>query len=500
MLEDNIYKLLFENSSEGFIITSDKAIIERVNTRAIELFGYNHEDEMVGNPIEILIPKKYHKNHVNDRNAYAENPTKRQMGKAKALFGERKDGSTFPVEVGLNHYMINGERKILALVLDITERKKQEDYIAKLNKELEQKVELRTKELKQSQLLYQQIARNFPNGTINVFDKDLKYIFVEGTELFKRGITSSQLIGKRYVDLLPEEVKSKIQEELPAVFDGVSKQFDIQIKDYHYQISAVPLFNENKIDQILVVEKDITKEKTAEINLGMALEHEKELNELKSRFVSMASHEFRTPLSTINSSASLLAKYQLTEQQDKRDKHVDRIKNAVSNMVEILNDFLSLSKLEEGIIQANKETFDLKEMLGEICDEMKGNIEKGQRLKTNLSSSIMISTDKKILRNILYNLISNALKYSFPESEINCLVEEDQNSIKINISNKGIGIPEKDQKNLFKRFFRAENATNIEGTGLGLNIVEKYVRLLNGIITFESIENETTTFTVELPK
>lgn len=169
-------------------------------------------------------------------------------------------------------------------------------------------------------------------------------------------------------------------------------------------------------------------------------------------------------------------------------------------MVEILNDFLSLSKLEEGIIQANKETFDLKEMLGEICDEMKGNIEKGQRLKTNLSSSIMISTDKKILRNILYNLISNALKYSFPESEINCLVEEDQNSIKINISNKGIGIPEKDQKNLFKRFFRAENATNIEGTGLGLNIVEKYVRLLNGIITFESIENETTTFTVELPK
>lgn len=500
MEEENIYKLLFDNSSEGFIITSDKAIIEKVNARSLELFGYDSADELIGQPIEVLIPREYHKKHVHNRDEYAKNPTKRQMGKAMTLYGLKKDEDKFPVEVGLNHYTLNGEKKILALISDITDRKKQEDYIAQLNKDLEKKVEKRTKELHQSQLLYQQIARNFPNGTINVFDEDLKYVFVEGTELFKRGITSSQLIGKNYLNLLPKEVKSKMQQELPDVFKGSTKQFNIQIKDQYFQINAVPLFNEGKIDQILVVEKDITREKTAEINLETALQHEKELNELKSRFVSMASHEFRTPLSTINSSASLLGKYTLTEQQEKRDKHVDRIKNAVSNMVDILNDFLSLSKLEEGIIEANIETFDLRNLFNEICDEMKDNVDKGQTLHSNLTTSLEISTDQKILRNVLYNLISNALKYSFPETEITCTVENKDDSIKINITNYGIGIPKAEQKNLFKRFFRAGNATNIEGTGLGLNIVEKYVKLLNGIITFESIENETTTFTVVLPK
>lgn len=230
-----------------------------------------------------------------------------------------------------------------------------------------------------------------------------------------------------------------------------------------------------------------------------SLEREKELNELKSRFVSMASHEFRTPLSAILSSISLIDSYQKEEQAEKRKKHTERIKASVRNLVDILNDFLSLDKLEQGKVEIKTAKIDLPEFAEDIIEEVSGMLKQGQKINFSHNGEKEIVQDRKVLKNILLNLLSNAIKYSLENKEIYFLMEVHKDLVSIKVKDEGIGIPEEDQENLFGKFFRAKNATNISGTGLGLNIVKKYVELLDGNISFISKYNEGTTFTVELP-
>lgn len=237
-----------------------------------------------------------------------------------------------------------------------------------------------------------------------------------------------------------------------------------------------------------------------EQELRKAIEKERELNTLKSRFVSMASHEFRTPLSTILSSADLLEMYTSEDQQDKRLKHTTRIKSAVNNLISILNDFLSLSKLEEGKITVTPVEFNLEEFCEEVMDDVQAILKPGQVLQHHgLSPEVLVTLDKKMLKNVFINLFSNAIKYSEAGSSIDCFVSVENAELNISIQDHGIGIPEEEQQHLFTRFFRAHNAENISGTGLGLNIVKRYVELMNGRIHFESVLGVGTTFHVHIP-
>jgi signal transduction histidine kinase len=230
------------------------------------------------------------------------------------------------------------------------------------------------------------------------------------------------------------------------------------------------------------------------------LEREKELNELKSRFVSMASHEFRTPLAGIMTSISLIGKYVGDENQPKRDRHVQTIKKSVRNLTSILNDFLSLDKLEQGKITSNPIQFDFVSFLAELAEEFRETSQKNQNLVLEHKDlSIFLYLDREMIRNVLVNLISNAVKYSPEASTITLSSEVKGDRLVVSIKDQGMGIPEADQRHLFERFFRAKNVTNLQGTGLGLNIVKRYLDLMNGMISFESKENTGTTFTVSLP-
>ena len=266
-----------------------------------------------------------------------------------------------------------------------------------------------------------------------------------------------------------------------------------EMRQLNFNLESTVLQRTTELQKILF-ELEASKE-----HLTKALEKEKEINDLKSRFVSMASHEFRTPLSTVLSSISLLAKYNTTEDQPKRDKHIDRIKSSVKTLTDILNEFLSLGKIEEGKVEVKSELFDISEFINRISNEMNVLLKPGQEIKYEHFGNICTYTDSILLKHVIINLVSNAIKFS-PENAIitiTCKVDNEKTTIKI--TDQGIGIPIADQIHLFERFFRATNATNIQGTGLGLHIVGRYIEILSGSISYLSELEKGSTFTIVLP-
>lgn len=497
--ETKPFELLFETAAEGFVITNSRGCIERVNQTACKMFGYTRE-EMTGLQVEALLPEQLVSHHHKHREGFVKNPHQRPMGQGLDLRGRKKDGETFPLEISLNHFNEEGEVKVMALIMDITQRKTYEERIKSLNLSLEKKVQQRTAELKESQRLYNLIARNYPRGTINVFDKDLRYVFAEGQEMYKSGVTSDHLVGKPYLDFLPDEIRPIMRTRLETVLNGENHTFELELNEEWYLINTVGLEAEDgSIEGILLVEQNISDRKTAETKLEQALEKEQQLSELKSRFVSMASHEFRTPLSSILSSLSLLERYDDDKFAAKRPKHYKRIRSSVRHLTNILNDFLSLEKVESGNVGVNFSRFNLEELVTEIVSQVKQITKKDQKIQFRYNGPSEVVADQNMLQVICNNLLSNAIKYSNEGKIIDVAVSTTAKDTVIRVKDQGIGIPLDEQEHLFERFFRARNATNIEGTGLGLNIVSRYLKMLGGHIDFESVPDEGTTFFVTIP-
>jgi PAS domain S-box-containing protein len=283
-----------------------------------------------------------------------------------------------------------------------------------------------------------------------------------------------------------EEALKRSEEQLLVYASELEKKVQSRTEDLNATITAL--------------EKEIQERKRAEDEARKALDRERELNELKSKFVSIASHEFRTPLSTVKSSASLINQYIERNEIEKVGKHVNRIKSSVDHLTSILNDFLSLGKLEEGRIDVAKESINISEFLKEVKEEITATIKERQTIIINCDPDIEnINTDSRILRNILFNLISNASKYSDNDKLITVKCFKEKRNVGFAIQDEGIGIPKEDQKHMFDRFFRASNAGNVQGTGLGLNIVKRYVELLDGTITFNSEFGKGSEFKVVIP-
>jgi hypothetical protein len=196
----------------------------------------------------------------------------------------------------------------------------------------------------------------------------------------------------------------------------------------------------------------------------------------------------------------LIEKYAAAEDQQKRLKHINRIVSSVNNLTIILNEFLSVGKIEEGKIGLTLTEFNIKKQMEIMIQEMSHSLKKGQEIKYKHNGQELVYLDPSILKNIMMNLISNAIKFSFENSLIEIETFTDDSTIKVEVKDHGIGIPQQDKDHLMERFFRANNANTIQGTGLGLYIVSKYVERMKGKITYSSEENKGTTFNIIFSK
>jgi len=297
----------------------------------------------------------------------------------------------------------------------------------------------------------------------------------------KLGVSEVQYSGKTmYAGFIHDLTQQKIDEE--------------RFKNYAAELEAlVEVRTKSLNDTIFALEK--AKEK-----VSISLEKEKELSKLKNRFLSMASHEFRTPLSTVQLSASLIEKYAEPFKSEPISKHVSKIKNSVMNLTAILNDFLYVEKLEVGKMIVSITSFDLTMFSKELTEEMQLLAKANQKINyKHLGNETMVSLDINLLKNCAINLITNSIKYSGDTCCINLVTEITDSHCTLSVHDNGIGIPLEEQKYLFQAFFRAHNTASIPGTGLGLNIVNRYVSLMNGTVEFKSNTQDGTLFTLKFP-
>lgn len=328
------------------------------------------------------------------------------------------------------------------------------------------------------------------------FGRDLTALRKNGTEFpVEISLSYTQVKGRLLVMAFISDISQRKKAE------DALKTSEEQLIVYASELEKkVELRTEALNSTISKLEQEVIERKKAEEEAQKSLEKERELNELKSKFVSIASHEFRTPLSAVLSSASLIQQYKDKGDFEKQDKHIQRIKSSVNHLTQILNDFLSLGKLEEGRVDLKLENIELENFLNEIKEEVNSFLKEGQILEINCDVAIKeIETDPRVFRNIMFNLISNASKYSDLHKSIFLTCTLNGQKLVVTIKDQGIGIPKEDQKHLFDRFFRASNAGNVQGTGLGLNIVRRYVDLLRGEISFTSEYEKGSTFFISIP-
>lgn len=273
------------------------------------------------------------------------------------------------------------------------------------------------------------------------------------------------------------------------------KEAEEFLKNYTTELEELVESRTKSLKQMLYELQDAKEE------ANLSLEKEKELNRMKSRFVSMASHEFRTPLSSMQLSVVLIEKYLQNSDNAQILKHLHKIKNAIASLNGILNDFLSLEKLEAGIVAPHYDLFDVVKFSEELAEEMQLITKDDQIIiYQHTGSESEINLDQNLLRNCLMNLISNAIKYSGEHTLIEFSTEIDKEHYLFSVKDNGIGIPQEDHAALFQPFFRAHNTGNIPGTGLGLNIVLRYVNLMDGHIHFESQPDAGTLFALSFKR
>ncbi|MFZ1296674.1 MAG: PAS domain-containing sensor histidine kinase, partial [Saprospiraceae bacterium] len=379
----NFLSSVLETAIDAIIIINAKGTILLLNESAAKIFGYEKSELLLKN-VNVLTPEPHNRLHDQYINNHIQTGINKIIGIGREVVGVKKDGTQFPVRLAVSKFIVEEEIYFTGVIHDLTAQKEVEQKLIYVNKNLENLVDSRTGQLRES---------------IN-------------------------------------------------------------------QLSSNNLALETEINERIEIEKKL---KLREKELLNALEKERDLNLLKSRFVSIASHEFRTPLANILSSINLIEHYDSAETRAKKINHLAKIKNNIHYLNGILNEFLTLTRIEEGKFNIKLESIDLIHLVQEITEEFNLLKKPEQTIRMNYETSpeYQILTDQNCVRHIINNLIANAVKYSGDSSKIDINIRDTELHTEISVADDGIGIPESEQKFIFDIFYRGSNVLNIQGTGLG---------------------------------
>lgn len=526
------FEEIFAHATIAILVTDQQGYIAAVNEAATREFGYT-ADEMTGKHVEMLIPSRYRAEHRIHHSFYISKPHNKLIG--QEMVGFTRNGQEIPLEIHLSNYWLGDAFYVIVFLSNISERKQFGKHIGAVTHELKNRIRENTRQLKASLSQLQKSQERFEQirtwheaivscaGSIIIATDEKGIIrMVNPAAELATGYKAAELIGKHTPGVLHDmqelaQFKKELQKKHNITADDPMKLFmelaringtqgiacSLIRKDgsrLPVTLSITPIANEKGEPLgVLGVAIDISDRKKMEEELRRALEKEMELGEMKSRFISMASHEFRTPLSTVLSSAFLIGQYMKEEDQPQREVHLNRIISAVTMLTGILNDFMSAGRIEEGKIQVRPAVIRVPEWMQVTMKEMEGMLRNGQRFIYRHEGAPEVMTDAALLKQILINLVSNATKFSGAGQPVRIHTSLKDDTFSLEVKDQGIGISKADQAHLKERFFRSAAVEHIQGTGLGLHIVSRYTELLGGTMHCKSKPGAGSIFTVKIP-
>ena len=474
------------------------------NRFAETLYGWS-ADEAVGRNIVEITPTD------TSREQAAEIMARLQSGEnwSGEFIVQRKDGTTFPALVTDTPIVDEKGAQIgvIGVSIDITERKQAEEAIWGLNADLERRVVEGTAQYVSAKERTEAILNSSadaiilcrPDGTIDqanlVFDTMFGHHM---DEVLNQPLTS--LMIPQHAPLQERAMSAVIETRQPQRLEVTIQQHDGSTFDADLMLSPV-IRQDSTLAGVVCIIRDISERKRMENDLREALANEKVLGELKTRFTSMVSHDIRTPLSVISTSAEILRDYYDRMDEETRSRHFERIGSQIERMVELLTDVLTINREFAGAASFNPVSLDLDQYCRTLVEEFRdSSAAKHVLLYAPPDEGVQIQADEKMLHQALTNLLQNALKYSPEGSTIRLDLTLDATDAIFRIADSGIGIPEADLPALFEPFHRASNVGAIEGTGLGLAIVKRSIEAHGGTITCETQVGVGTTFIIRIPK
>ncbi len=472
--ESKLFRMVFESAPNAMLLVDRAGSIEIVNAQAEKVFGY-HRDELIGKSVETLIPDRLGKKHLDFKSKFLDQPVARPMGAGRDLYAKKKNGVEFPVEIGLNPVETPDGIKVLAAIIDISDRKKAEER-------------------------FRLVVESAPNAMILVNKEGTITLVNSMTEnLF--GYSRSEVIGMNVEMLIPIRYRHDHAQFRHAFFDkpqhremGAGRDLFARRKDgseFPVEIGLNPI---EALEGSLVLASiiDITERKLLEAN------------RLKSDFLANMSHELRTPLNAILGFSELLADRRVGPLNEKQLEYLNDIHSGGTHLLQLINNILDLSKIEAGKVELSTEKFDLMEVVEGVASVLKPLASKSALTMTHrIKGSIPPARlDKSKFRQILFNLMSNAIKFNkvggFVKVELE-MINEDQ--VCLAVEDSGKGIAKVDLKKLFIPFVQLDSGTNreYEGSGLGLALTKNLVELHHGTINVKSELGRGSIFTVVLP-
>jgi protein-histidine pros-kinase len=478
------YRDLLEDTPDAILIVNVTGLIVLANAQAQQLFGYA-ADELIGLPIETLLPERYRRAHLGHRGSFFEHPRKRSMGAGLELYGQRHDGKEFPVEISLSPLQTEEGVLVMCAMRDITDRQ-----------------EARSK----ADRKFRDLLESAPDAMV-IVDQQGRIVLVNSQAVHLFGWTSAELLGQPVETLVPLRYRGDHHQhrlgfserpkmrQMGAGLDlyGLRKNGS----EFPVEISLSPIETEEGLLVASAI-RDASDRKRIEHTL-------QEASRLKSEFLAGMSHELRTPLNGILGFSELLADKRMGPLNQKQAEYIGYIHQCGKHLLQLINDVLDLSKVESGKMEVHADVFSIQEAIASVCAVVMPSARKKHiQLVSDAADDLpQVTLDSQKVKQILFNLLSNAVKFTDDGGSVRVSLEPDGDmGLRLTVRDSGIGISIEDQARLFEAFRQLEGglSRHHEGTGLGLALTRKLVELQGGRITVQSAPGSGSTFSVWLPR